>query len=562
MLTNVSSTAFASDAAVVAFITTVSGTLSTTPDLVVTLTGAARRRRMLLQGTPTTTVNYVVQYGYFGNGASAAYNAVITQLSGAVLTNAFTASLRANAAVYNAPPLLYATSSVLPTFSGYSVNSPTNTQTSNSSSSSGSATTGIIVGVVIGVIVLLVLILFLCRRRDKRAAEKEDNKFASVNPLPPSRAPTTAGGEPAAGAEAEKDEEKGMRGDGDDEDSVTRSEGGTPAHALAKPGDRVIAVRSMTSVGGKDAPPKPPRGGNTSPGANRTAPALSTGARPSDDPSSRVPQMPGRKPRRSIKYSWFGRNDLGLDSPGSRKLSMQSMTSFFNPFEEVEVVHMVDGRKVSQSSRDSDDPGPYINGVHDDSRSEISDSVAPWDGASVFSGNTEVVIEFPVPFRGDPLTQVNVQIGWNCLYADGRYLVEMSDSPSNLTSFVLESGRKLKSMAVQCESVDSNFMRHLPFDDLKAIVWGELPFDATSCLGRYEDQMLLMVTDARHNLQKDASKKPLWRWVAKELAPDALIPSGASMLVIMCNKTTKVASSNEKVSLIPSHLRGYLGFRS
>ena len=134
------------------------------------------------------------------------------------------------------------------------------------------------------------------------------------------------------------------------------------------------------------------------------------------------------------------------------------------------------------------------------------------------------------------MCQVNVQIGWNCLYADGEFLVEVNANLHNLTSFVLQGGGGLKSLTVQCEEVDSSFMRHVPYNDLKAAVWGVLPFEATSCLGRYEDQMLLMVTDARHNLQKDASKPPLWRWVAKVLASDALISSGASVLVVVCNR--------------------------
>ena len=104
---------------------------------------------------------------------------------------------------------------------------------------------------------------------------------------------------------------------------------------------------------------------------------------------------------------------------------------------------------------------------------------------------------------------------------------------------------------MQCEEVDISFMRHVPVSDLKASVWNQIPFEAASCLGRYEDQMLLMVTDARHNLQKDASKPPLWRWVAKELASDALIPSGASLLVVL-------KEGSGRPSTTSSHLGGYI----
>ena len=486
-----------------------------------------------------------MQYGYFGSGAAASYDSLVAQLSSAVQTGAFTRSLRKNAALYAAPPLLYAISSTTPVYSAYTVLNPPVSKTVTISSSSGSDPTGMIAGVVIAVIAFLALLCIAYRYRN-------GGKSSASSKVAAGRASSgdasSAGGRPS---DPNYNDPELARVYSSDEERNSRGRAISNASAVSNTSGRTIPVRSMTSVGSANEGFK----GSNPMSTHQPVPPLSlTGAmRPSDNPASRVPALPGRKPRRSIKYSHYGNNDSFLvSSQGSHRSSLQSLTSYFNPFEEPVALGAGRVAMMSLASRDSADDhdvGQYVGGNYDDSRSEISESVACDDG-TIFNSVAVQTIMFPVPFRGDPLCQVNLQIGWNCLYADGEYLVEVNANPNNLTSFVLQNGTSLKTITVQCEEVDSSFMRHVPVSDLKASVWNQIPFEAASCLGRYEDQMLLMVTDARHNLQKDASKPPLWRWVAKELASDALIPSGASLLVVL-----KEGSGRQPTS---SHLGGYI----
>ena len=539
-----SSPAF-TDASVAAFIATVSDSLPGTPDLQVTVTRAATRRRRLVQDIPSTTVSYVVQYGYFGSGAAAAYDSLVAQLSGAVQTGAFTRSLRKNAALYGAPPLKYASSSTPPVYSPYTVLNPPTSKTAAVASTSGNDPTGMIAGVVIAVIALIILLCIAYRYRN-------GGKSSASSKVAAARASSgdASSDEHVDGPDPNYHDPELARVYSSDEERNSRGRAISNASAVSNTSGRTIAVRSMTSVSNPNEGFK----GSNPMSTHQPAPPISLAGtmRPSENPASRVPALPGRKPRRSIKYSHYGSDNGLASSQASHRSSLHSLTSYFNPFEEPVALGAGRVGMMSLASRDSaedHDVGQYVGGNYDDSRSEISESVACDDG-TIFNSVAVQTIAFPVPFRGDPLCQVNVQIGWNCLYADGEYLVEVNANPNNLTSFVLQGGGSLKSLTVQCEEVDSSFMRHVPVSDLKASVWNQIPFEATFCLGRYEDQMLLMVTDARHNLQKDASKPPLWRWVAKELASDALIPSGASLLVVL-----KEGSGRQPTS---SHLGGYI----
>ena len=548
-LSNLTSSYFSgSSTAKQAFTDIVSSVLGCTAPTTVTVTGSSRRR--LQQSVPVTTVDYKILFGYNGP-PSATYSALVAAIDTAVTTGQFTTLLRSHASLVGVSAL------DLPTVSNFTVLPPNTNSNDSASTGASSSSAGVIAGSVVAVLVALFACLLLvccCRRAPADTKKAGDEPHPDVftvwrERLFPQAASAANEAEPHREADVERASEdvqephksavatsiaglftsRATMSMESDKSQVASSDEAADEHAAtgseSKESDEYMSTRKTRSSSHVVIPlnPLPPTG------ANRPV-------QPSADPSSRVPPLPGRQPRRSIKYSFFKRRgSRGSESSKMETMSFHSSASHTGTLADLDLAlgrFSVERELERQRYHEEYDRG-------DDAHSQTSDGGSmAWDGASVMSGYSVTGLEFPIPFRGDPLSQVNVQIGWHCLYADGKYLVEVSESPSNLTSFLLE-GRRLKALNMPCTQVDSGFFHYASYDDLKGFVLRQLPFSATSCLGRYEDQMLLMVTDARHNLQKDASKKPLWRWVAKELTPDDNIQSGASILIIVCSKSTK-----------------------
>ena len=553
-LSNLTSSYFSgSSKATQAFTVTVAAVLGCTAPTTVTVTGSSRRR--LQQAVPVTSVDYKVIFGFNGP-PSAAYNALVAAIDNAVTTGHFTALLRSHASLVGVSAL------DLPTFSNYTVlPSDTNSNNGSASTAASSSSAGVIAGSVVAVLVALFacLLLVCCCRRvpaDKKKAGDElhpDVFTVWRERLFPHTVPAANEAEPQREADVEHASEVTQ---GSHKSAVA-----TSIASLFKPKTTMSVGSDKSLVAAIDVPAveqadteseskepdecTPTRQTRSSSRVvipmNLLPPTINRQVQPSSDPSSRVPPLPGRQPRRSIKYSFFKRRgSRGSESSKMETMSFRSSASHTGTLADLDLAlgrFSIERELERQRYHEEYDRGDDAHSQTSDGGSGRESSVA-WDVASVMSGNSVGGLDFPIPFRGDPLSQVNVQIGWHCLHADGKYLVEVSESPSNLTSFLLE-GRRLKALNMPCAKVDSGFFHYASYDDLKGFVLRQLPFSATSCLGRYEDQILLMVTDVRHNLQKDASKKPLWRWVAKELTPDDTIQSGASILVIVVAKSTK-----------------------
>ena len=556
-LSNLTSSYFSgSSTAKQAFTDTVTAVLGCTAPTTVAFTGSSRRR--LQQAVPVTSVEYKIIFGYNGP-PSAAYNALVAAIDNAIVTGHFTALLRDQAFRQEALQLLGASALNLPIFSNYTLISPS-TSSDGTSSAAPSNRPAIIAGSVSVVLVaLLALLVFIwCRRRaplEKKEGGAEPSILAVWRKRLSSRAASAENG--AEPQQVDGVEPEDVEQANEDTPQSHKSSVATSIASLFTP-RTTMSVGSDRSLGASDEPTvehAEPESESKEPGEytstsekrlssrvvipmNLLPPTINRQVQPSSDPSSRVPPLPGRQPRRSIKYSFFKRRgSRGSESSKMETMSFRSSASHTGTLADLDLAlgrFSIERELERQRYHEEYDRGDDVHSQTSDGGSGRESSVA-WDGASVMSGHTAGMLEFPVPFRGDPLSQVNVQIGWHCLYADGKYLVEVSESPSNLTSFLLE-GRRLKALNMPCTQVDSGFFHYTSYDDLKGFVLRQLPFSATSCLGRYEDQMLLMVTDARHNLQKDASKKPLWRWVAKELTPDDTIQSGASILIVVRNK--------------------------
>ena len=512
-LSNLTSSYFnSSSEAALAFTDTVSAVLGCTAPTTVTLMGSSRRR-LQLSVVPVTSVEYRIVFGYNGP-PSAAYDALIAAINNAIVTGKFAALLRGNALLQQALQLLGASAPDLPTFSNYTL-LPPKSKSNGSTSTAAPSNAGVIAGSVVAVLAALLIILllvFCCRRAP--SGDKDKNKTTDI--------------------EQAQNEDMHEPHKDFDNDAFNRANLFTSRSTMSIGSDKSLLEHYDEFESRDHGEEVPTRDGRPS---GRVVIPLNllppTGnnrpGQPSADPSSRVPPLPGRQPRRSIDYS-------GPVRRGSRSSDTMSSASHTGTLADLDLALGRFGAELELERQRYHEE--YDRG--DDAHSQTSDGGSmAWDGASIMSGETVNLIEFPVPFRGDPLSQVNVQIGWHCVCTDGQYLVEVSDSPHNLTSFLLE-GRHLKALNMPCTQVDSGFFHYASYDDLKGFVLRQLPFSATSCLGRYEDQILLMVTDVRHNLQKDASKKPLWRWVAKELTPDDTIQSGASILVIVCAKSTKL----------------------
>ena len=558
-LSNLTSSYFGgSSTAAQAFTDTVSAVLGCTAPTTVTVTGWSRRR--LQQSVPVTSVDYKILFGYNGP-PSATYNALVAAINNAVTTGHFTALLRSHASLVGVSAL------DLPTFSNYTVLPPDTNSNGNVSAAASSA--GVIAGSVIAVLIALfacLLLICCCRRAPAYKKNAGDEPHPDVFTMWRERLfPRAAPAANEVAPQCQPDVERMPEGIQDaHKSSVATSIASlfTPRTTMSVGSDKsqgaaidAPAVVDGVSVQQADTESESKEPGEYTPSSDKRLSSRvviplnllpptgnNRSVQPSADPSSRVPPLPGRQPRRSIKYSSFKRRgSRGSESSKMETISFYSSASHTGTLADLDLAlgrFSVERELERQRYHEEYDRGDDAHSQTSDGGSALESSVA-WDAASVMSGHTAGGLEFPMPFRGDPLSQVNVQIGWNCLYAYGQYLVELSESPSNLTSFLLE-GRHLKALNMPCTQVDSGYFHYASYDDLKGFVSRQLPFSATSCLGRYEDQMLLMVTDARHNLQKDASKKPLWRWVAQELTPDDTIQSGISILVIICAKSTKL----------------------
>ena len=555
-LSNLTSSYFSgSSKAVLAFTDTVSAALGCTAPTTVALTGSSRRR--LQQAVPVTSVEYKIIFGYNGP-PSAAYDALIAAIDNAIVTGHFTALLRNQAFRQQALQLLGASALSLPIFSNYTLLSPS---TSSNGSVAPSNRPAIIAGSVSVVLVALLalLVLIWCRRRapaDKKEGGAEPSILAVWRKRLSSRAASAENGAEPQQVDGVEPEDVEQAPEGMPQlhkSSVATSIASlfTPRTTMSVGSDKSLAVSDEPTAEHTGNEPESKEPDEYTPTSDKRLSSRvviplnllhpnsnNRQGQPSADPSSRVPPLPGRQPRRSIKYSFFKRRgSRGSESSKVETMSFRSSASHTGTLADLDLAlgrFSVERELERQRYHEEYDRGDDAHSQTSDGGSALDSSVA-WDTASVMSGHTAGGLEFPIPFRGDPLSQVNVQIGWHCLYAEGKYLVEVSESPSNLTSFLLE-GRRLKALNMPCIQVDSGFFHYASYDDLKGFVLRQLPFSATSCLGRYEDQMLLMVTDARHNLQKDASKKPLWRWVAKELTPDDTIQSGTSILIVVRNK--------------------------
>ena len=265
----------------------------------------ASRRRLQLSIVPVTSVEYRIVFGYNGP-PSAAYDALIAAIDNAVTTGHFTALLRSHAS------LVGVSAPDLPTFSNYTL-IPAG-KSSGSTSTVASNNAGVIAGSVVAVLaalLLLLLLVFCCRH-----TPSEDKKK-----------PPTSDIEQAAHDNYMHEPHKAFDYDAFNRDNLHNS-----GSTMSIGSDKSLLEHYDESESREHSEDVPTRDGRPTSRVvipmDLLPPTNNRPGQPSTDPSSRVPPLPGRQPRRSIKYSFFKRRgSRGSESSKVETMSFRSSAS-------------------------------------------------------------------------------------------------------------------------------------------------------------------------------------------------------------------------------------------
>ena len=307
-LSNLTSSYFSgSSTATQAFTNTVSAVLGCTAPTTVTVMGASRRR-LQLSIVPVTSVEYRIVFGYNGP-PSAAYDALIAAINNAIVTGKFTALLRGNALLQQALQLLGVSAPDLPTFSNYTL-IPAG-KSSGSTSTTASNNARVIAGSVVAVLAALfacLLLVFCCRHTPSEGKKK--------NP--------TSDIEQAAHDNYMYEPHKAFDYDAFNRDNLHNS-GSTMSigsdKSLLEHYDESESIEHSEDVPARDGRPT----SRVVIPLNLLPPTNNRPGQPSTDPSSRVPPLPGRQPRRSIDYS--GPNRRGSHESDTMSTQAPYLTS-------------------------------------------------------------------------------------------------------------------------------------------------------------------------------------------------------------------------------------------
>ena len=287
-------------------------------------------------------------------------------------------------------------------------------------------------------------------------------------------------------------------------------------------------------------------------------------------PKSPGPLIPGRKPRHSLV--WNRPSLTGYEE----SQNSDPFAAFFNPLGASRRTSLNSGMSSNRNTILLNDLEAHMAAANDAIMSDttlgqrtgggalsphtgnntyyrdrnISDTASNrdsmWDDRLSLASNVE--IDFPVAFKGDPLLQVSIQIGWNCWHdGKGQLSVEISEDMSNISTFIME-GYQLKSHAITCDQIDSNFFHYATSGFIREAIWGSLPIAASASLGRYEDQALVRVTEVRSTPQTTAGGVTCQpKYIATMMSDSDVIYAGTSCLIMLCDKRLSVSMTSGRI---------------